>query len=330
MATTTASAQATAMLRRVISPEGVPKRRTVRKAGRALGLELLAQVAHVHLDAVQGGVRVHPRPNPWYLAGQHKVRVAQKELEQEELGAREPKLAVTALGGHRDRSCNVRRSPAFWNRSRRRRHRGATAPAPGQQLGEGERLDQVVVRAGIQPSTRSSTASARSASGSACSRRAAARAADLEADMVPQATSSTIAWGPRSRAKAFRAIGGAVGQVSVGPQRPVSELRRPRTVLHDEHADDYIVPETRAGWVGACGRWEPTRSAPRRRGGSARAGARAGGSRAGGPGPPHGPPTARAVWPTRPGRSEPKTRPPGPSRLVGPLPGSGSDRPGPA
>ena len=82
--------------------------------------------------------------------------MAQQELEEVELDPGDGKGPVarraSRVTGSRLRSLNAG--------SRRDPPAGAGAAAqPGEQLGEGEGLDQVVVGAGVEPSTRSSMAS---------------------------------------------------------------------------------------------------------------------------------------------------------------------------
>ena len=117
----------------------------------AVRLELAADVADEHVDDVRldvGGVA--PDLGEQLLAREHLPGMTGEDLEQLELAARG--LERAAAAGHDvaarvdDRGRRRRAAPAP-SLPRRRR----SALQPRGELGEGERLDEVVVGAGLQP-----------------------------------------------------------------------------------------------------------------------------------------------------------------------------------
>src|SRR5690606_37362673 len=114
-------------------------------------LGLAPQVADIDLEGVRGGRKVVP---PYLLQdplpGQHLAWVPQQQFEQRELGAGQPDLAIAAVhlaGGRVERQVGQRQGSGLVSA------RGRTAQQraqPREQLLEGERLREVVVRARVQ------------------------------------------------------------------------------------------------------------------------------------------------------------------------------------
>src|SRR5215217_5589957 len=116
----------------------------------ATGLELPPQVGHEHLDGVRDRERVvAPDPVEQLLARDHQPLVAHEVLEQLELALRELDLALAAahlMGvGVEGEVADAQRGHAA------RRPPAQQRPHPRQQLLALERLDEVVVRADVEP-----------------------------------------------------------------------------------------------------------------------------------------------------------------------------------
>ena len=122
----------------------------VQQAWLAAGLGLAAQIAHVDAQRVRARAEViAPHVLEDDRAGEHLLGVAQEQLEQQELGAREVQRALPAPGlvgepvqaqvleAQRLLLVDLVRSPEQRAHAR-------------HQLAQGERLDEVVVRAGVQ------------------------------------------------------------------------------------------------------------------------------------------------------------------------------------
>ena len=177
-----------------------PTPRTVCSDARlALGLELAAQVADEHVDHVGLDLgRVAPDVAEQLVAREHLAGMARERLEQLELAPRELEVAPVAGGD-------------VAARRRRRRRRSRSGPAPSEprrrssacsravSSAQRERLDQVVVGAGLQAgdAVLDLVARGEDADGDVDARRRAAAARPPTPSRSGIATSSTITAGGR-------------------------------------------------------------------------------------------------------------------------------------
>ena len=112
-------------------------------------VDLLSQVAHVHLDDVRALLIAHvPHRLQQLQLSEHATRVANERLKQRILARRQLELDLAAPRA-------VRRGidPQVSGAEHRRPLHGSAPrqrPEPRQQLGERERLRQIVVGAGVQ------------------------------------------------------------------------------------------------------------------------------------------------------------------------------------
>ena len=117
----------------------------------AAGLGLAAQVADVHVERVRAEAEVvAPDALVDHRAREHLARVAQEQLEQRELGARQLDRLAVARHLARPRvqlEIAERELLALVVRGDTAKQRAQ----PREQLVEGERLDEVVVRARVEP-----------------------------------------------------------------------------------------------------------------------------------------------------------------------------------
>ena len=113
-------------------------------------LELAAQVADEDVDDVRLDVgRVAPHEREQLVAAEHLAGVADEDVEQVELAPREAELAPVAGG---DVAARVDDDVAGDVRAGALRAVAAQQRLEARgQLGDRERLDQVVVGAGLQP-----------------------------------------------------------------------------------------------------------------------------------------------------------------------------------
>ena len=128
-----------------------PTPRTVwRMRGSPAALELAAQVADEDVDHVGLDVgRVAPHQREQLVAREHLAGVADEDLEQVELAAGEAELAAAARGDVAARVDDEVAAPRAGRRPSAPRRR-SSASQPRGQLVDRERLDQVVVGAGLQ------------------------------------------------------------------------------------------------------------------------------------------------------------------------------------
>ena len=121
----------------------------VDQARLAVCLGLAAQVADVDLERVRRGPEVvAPDAVEDHVARQHLARVAQEQLEQEELGPGQldrPVAAADLARARVERQVGEREQLVAAGRAAQERAQ------PREQLLERERLDQVVVGAGVEP-----------------------------------------------------------------------------------------------------------------------------------------------------------------------------------
>src|SRR5437764_8471921 len=121
----------------------------VQQPALALGLRLAAQVAHVDVERVGSGPEV-VAPDPVVDLGpaEDLVRVPEEQLEEGELGAGEGQLPLAAPGPVlADVEAEVLEGEAVGGAATGPPEQG---PYTGQQLIQGERLEQVVVGAGVE------------------------------------------------------------------------------------------------------------------------------------------------------------------------------------
>ena len=130
---------------------GSPTPRTVSSARHAeRAVDLLAQVAHVDVDHVRAVLVAEvPGVLEQLEAGQHLARAAHERLEQRELLRRERRSSVSPRQAWRVAGSR-RRSPTSSTAGRSCWPRRASARRRAEQLGERERLGQVVVGAAVE------------------------------------------------------------------------------------------------------------------------------------------------------------------------------------
>ena len=124
----------------------------VQQARLLADLGLASQVAHVHAERVGARAEVvAPDVLEDRRAGEHLTRMAHEHLEQQELGPRELEHALAA-----PRLVRAQVEAQILERERLTRHVVLLAGAPQQrayareQLAQCERLDEVVVGAGVE------------------------------------------------------------------------------------------------------------------------------------------------------------------------------------
>ena len=122
----------------------------VDQAWLAAGLGLLAQVADVHVERVRAVAEVvAPDAVEDHRPRQHLPRVAQEQLEQRELGPRQDEL-LAATGHLAGTGVQLEVGEAERGRLVVGAESAQKRPDARDELLEGERLDEVVVGAGLE------------------------------------------------------------------------------------------------------------------------------------------------------------------------------------
>src|SRR4051812_42039454 len=209
----------------------------VQYARLTLGLELAPQVGDEHVDGVGLAERgIAPDLLEQLVARDHQSLVAHHELEELELAGGELEQAIAAGGLVRGR---VELQVADDQRRAAPRRAPAQERAqPRQQLLEVERLDQVVVGAGVEPLDARVDRVARGEHQDRHVAVGAQAAGDLDAVDLgqPQVEHDGVGLEHRGLVERLAAVGGEADVVALAAQRPAYDVADVGVVLDDQHS----------------------------------------------------------------------------------------------